>query len=349
MCGERAQHSVFKKRLSLLCIAIYFFTMAALAESQTFIGHLLPIVCHELSEELQEPIGSLSVHRTESRAYSKIWWLKSDKGGMYVLKWSPNGLERENELTRITRKLFSHNERVLTPKVCCQPTPETFLVEALPGQPLLAACHRLPLFRLREWFLAQLGAIRESGTWLATFHASSISTISTTGGDGLRKYVKKRESIFQILGEDMERRIYRLLEQVHIENHVRIHGDYSPHNILVTTQGIGVIDFAGIQEFDIATPWFDVATLIVGIQRRWHGSFLNYLRPFPFLLRKWEDAFFEGYGNVAEMNATFKMCVIIRHLAELYSGLTSRNQFSIRKQWDYLRLIEILEISKSGN
>jgi hypothetical protein len=47
-----------------------------------------------------------------------------------------------------------------------------------------------------------------------------------------------------------------------------VHGDFTPHNILVDGETVAVIDMAGINEMEHETPCFDAAAMVVGLEER---------------------------------------------------------------------------------
>ena len=307
---------------------------------------ILPSVKRVLQEDFGENVRGLRLKKYANRQFSKICLLETETGGAYFLKWSDSAL-RETELTRHVQELFRHEKFIVTPRIACNPTMETFLVDALPGHPLSELFGRPPFGAsphvVRGWLHEQRRLIRSAGIWLAKFHSSTSQGVNFSA-DGLIEYIKRRERIFEVLGGDLQEQLYSLIRNLQVkESMVRVHGDYSPHNILVSKKGIGVIDFSGIKEFEVTSPWFDVATMVSGLQACWHQSIRNYLQIFPGILKKYEQSFFEGYGKSPGSDPVYRACLAIRHVSALYSALTRGTLTRSFKKRHYRQLIAALD------
>jgi aminoglycoside phosphotransferase (APT) family kinase protein len=272
-----------------------------------------------LEAEFGQSIGKLSVKDAETRRYSSTWKIEIDNDRrQFLLKWLPHRAARELELTLLTRKLFMGEPLFQVPGFACAPTPDTFLVEWMSGEPLNSCCTRPPFGPFGSWLERQKRVLRNTGIWLNRFHASSRD-VKSFPLDGFKRYIANREKVLPAIDPALAAQLFRSVEAHTAASTVRVHGDFSPHNILVNGDVLGVIDFAGINEFDRGSPWFDVATMYLGVEEYWHNRLRNYLRFMRAPLQQLQAAFLDGYGVKSKEDPVFRLACALRHFSKLYS------------------------------
>jgi len=224
------------------------------------------------------------------RVYSKTWRLKIEDGHrtlFCILKWMPFGAVREQELAAVERELFRNETWVQMPGIACNPTPETFLVEVLPGRPVRS---------LGIWPWSSRQPTERAGAWLKRFHAAT-ATGEMVDGAGVLRYVQNRPKGLDALPGHLRSRLLERIQAIPPHGGVRVHGDFTPHNLLVADDGaIAVLDQAGIEEFDVGSPWFDVAWMVAGLERLWAVRSYNPLRRWMGPAQPAIRAFLESYG-----------------------------------------------------
>jgi hypothetical protein len=121
----------------------------------------------------------------------------STGGDRYILKWLPRRADRERELTLVTRELFAGDPHVRTPRVACNPTSDTFLVEKLRGRIPAVDLHRASGLRLRPWAASRSDLLARVGSWLRRFHDAGRPAPAPLGG--VKAYVRNREPALGVL------------------------------------------------------------------------------------------------------------------------------------------------------
>jgi hypothetical protein len=310
------------------------------------IDRLLPDAAAALERELGRPIGPLEVVSATERTYSSVWELRSGRD-RFILKWVPLRTERELELTRLTRTLFAAVPFVRVPAVAVCPTPETFLVEKLPGAHLQAVSTRPPWMGVSTWLDARCAALSRVGVWLKTFHASAVAQ-EAGPLDGVRAYVLKRERAFPPSVRSLLDELLLAIGRCSATETVRVHGDFTPHNVLVTENTISVIDLAGISEFERETRWFDVGAMMVGIEETWRRRTVNHLRFFSSHVGAMLKAFGAGYAVHADLGA-LSVCYSVRHFARIATRFKQTGRQPTARDWHVRRLVLGLERPEAVN
>jgi len=284
------------------------------------IDSLLSSVRESLASEVGAPPRSLVVVGEHLRLYSRVWILEADDQRKFVLKWSPRGSRREFEVAALWRGVFEQDSIIQTPTLLARPTPHTLLVEFLPGRPLDEICSRPPilLHRFPAWYSSLVSDLHNLGVSLRRFHSVTLEH-GTDAGDGLRQYVKERESVLPYLNPALRKRFLAAMEKTAVTSTVRVHGDFTPHNVLAQNGRLAVIDFAGIGEFDHGSPYFDVANMIVGLEEVWRRSFRNCLRFFKSPIEKLIQRFLTGYEVSPDDTPLLGNWRALRHYCRIYS------------------------------
>jgi hypothetical protein len=301
---------------------------------------LLPSVARALEDELGRSPGELKVVSASKRSYSHTWEIQA-ASGTYFLKWLPMRAGREVELAHLCRSLFEGEPQVRTPRVACSPTPNTFLVEKLDGVPLQEVCTIPPVRGLGAWSESRRRLLGRVGGWLNRFHGASTPSAPAPLA-GVRGYVRNREAALEGLSQDLADAFVRALDAAVSIEPVRIHGDFTPHNILVSGDIISVIDFAGVSELEVETRCFDVAALIVGLEESWRFRQRNYLRFSSSTLSGMVRAFVEGSG-VTRDEAALPVCYAARHLTRAYNILRRSGRMPGPRSWHVQRIRVALE------
>jgi hypothetical protein len=301
---------------------------------------ILPAAAHSLEIELGRPPGALSVVSAAARSYSSVWELRSASGD-YILKWVPLRAERELELTRLSRELFAGIPFVRTPRLACCPTPVTFLVEKLPGEHLHVLSTNPPVWGLSQWVDARCRLLNRVGTWLSVFHRRTLD-VRAAPLAGLKAYVLKREAAFPPSQNALLERLLRAIDDGVSAATVRVHGDFTPHNVLVDGDTVAVIDLAGITEFERETPWFDAACMVVGLEETWRRRAKNHLRYFPSAVRQMISAFLQSFDGAVD-DASFPLCYAVRHFARIATRFRQTSRQPGARDWHVRRLRLALE------
>lgn len=304
------------------------------------IDQLLPAAVRALEQEIGSRPARLSVVAASRRTWSSVWELESGTD-RFILKWLPLRAQRELELTRAARDLFADAPFVRSPRVACCPTSDSFLVEKLPGEHLQDLCSSPPLIGLSHWMADTCDLLGRVGRWLAVFHGSSLET-SPASLEGVKRYVSARERAFPPAQRPLADRLLKAIEGAPSSATVRVHGDFTPHNVLVAKSSLSVIDLAGISEFERETRWFDVACMVVGLEETWRSRRSNYLRYFASYRHRMVMAFLEGYG-VPATDPAWTICYAVRHFARIATHFQRGGRQPGAGDWHVRRLQLALE------
>lgn len=301
---------------------------------------LLPAAARALAIELRKSPGALRVVSSATRSYSNVWEVQSASGS-YILKWLPLRADRELELTRLSRDLFADLPFVRTARIACCPTPYSFLVEKLPGEPLQNVCTSPPWWGVSRWIETQCRLLNHVGRWLRRYHRVTVQR-SPAPLAGVKSYVLQREAAFPKSQTSLLAELLRAIDATTSSETVRVHGDFTPHNILVKGETVAVIDLAGVSEFDRETRWFDVAAMVVGLEETWRTRTTNYLRYCPSYAAAMVSAFMGGYGGPPN-DPAFRICYAVRHMARIATRFRRTGRAPGPRDWHVQRLRRALE------
>jgi aminoglycoside phosphotransferase (APT) family kinase protein len=294
------------------------------------IAHLLPFAVRALEQEGRPSPNGLAVVSAQSRTWSTTWELAAGDE-RYILKWLPRRAARERELARLTQRVFTSDPTVRTPCVACNPTPDTFLVEKLPGRPLHAVCTQPPLFGTSQWIESRRAILQRVGRWLRAFHLAGQQP-GPGRLEGVRAYALNRQDALEALERDLVEEFWRRLDRSVTHVRVRVHGDFTPHNILVADTSISVIDMAGINELEWDTPAFDAAAMVVGLQENWRRRRRNHLRFFSAPINRMIQAFLSAAG-LREKDDALPLCYAVRHLQRIHNRRRVTGRLPGRSNW----------------
>lgn len=299
------------------------------------IDTLLPATAEALELELGRYPGQLRVISGGRRTWSAAWELAAGEG-RYILKWLPRRADRERELTRLTRALFAAEPYIRTPRVACNPTPDTFLVEKLAGVSLHGVATVPPLVGLRSWVESRAALMGRVGLWLQRFHDANRGP-GPAPLAGVKAYVLNREPAFAALEKDLVDEFWRVLDGATTPEPVRVHGDFTPHNILVSGDAVAVIDLAGINELEFDTRAFDAAAMVVGLEEAWRRRGRNYLRFFPSSVHAMIGAFLRASG-VGPDEGALPVCYAVRHITRIYNVMRMTGRTPGPRNWHVQRV-----------
>jgi hypothetical protein len=299
------------------------------------LDQLLPAAARALERELGRLPDRLSVIASSRRTWSSVWELRSGPD-QYILKWLPLRAQRELELTRAARDVFAGAPFVRSARVACCPTPDTFLVEKLPGEHLQNLCSAPPWLTVSRWIDGRCDLLTRVGRWLAGFHGASLEAGSSPLA-GVRAYVSAREGAFPSAHRPLYEALWRAIDSGRATATVRVHGDFTPHNVLATADSISVIDLAGISEFERETRWFDVACMVVGLEENWRRRRTNHLKYFGSYSRAMVSSFLEGYGARVD-DPILPICYAVRHFGRIATHFRRTGRQPGARDWHVGRL-----------
>jgi aminoglycoside phosphotransferase (APT) family kinase protein len=178
------------------------------------------------------------------------------------------------------------------------------------------------------------------------FHKASAH-VADGAVNGFARYVSNREAVFLALDRSVVNLLLNAVASHRPASMARVHGDFSPHNLLIDAGRIAVIDYAGVQEFDEETPWFDVATMLCKFEEYWGARRRNYLRYFRSPLRNLKQAFLDAYGEGCDQ-ADFHLSCAIRHFSKLYAAYAANRTVGGAWQHHLAELRSALELTAAA-
>jgi hypothetical protein len=295
---------------------------------------LMPAVVRALEIE-RGRAGDVTVVSAARRTRSAVWEI-STGGDRYILKWLPRRAARERELALVTREVFAGDLHVRTPRVACNPTSDTFLVEKLRGESLQSICTVPPVFGFGRWAASRSDLLARVGSWLRRFHDAGRQAAPAPLG-GVAAYVRNRAPALGVLEPRERDAFWCRLDAARALVPSTVHGDFTPHNILVDGETVAVIDMAGINEMEHETPCFDAAAMVVGLEESWRRRRRNYRRFSRAGLDGMVRAFLRSSG-IADDDDALPVCYAVRHLARIYTVLGATGRLPGPRSWHVQRL-----------
>jgi aminoglycoside phosphotransferase (APT) family kinase protein len=185
--------------------------------------------------------------------------------------------------------------------------------------------------------------LRRAGMWLSRFHSATKSG-KIVRGEGLRKYVWNRRESFRALAPEIPELLLARLDALPDHLGVRVHADFTPHNLLIRHGTLAVIDFAGIPEFDIGSPWFDVACMVAGVKQSWRRYTRNMFHWCSFPVARATCAFLEGYGVRHSDMPLLAAATAVRLFTMIHARYSTEGRIPPADGWEVSALREMLSI-----
>ena len=289
-------------------------------------------------------IADIQIIDTQRRCYSDIWRIAVSFNGdviHYVVKRAGSRGRHQAELSRRADLLFAGDPSVASTELVYLEEFELTIGRAFSGAPLAAMTGWHPLknplrryHRLRCWLL-------RTGSWLARYHAAARVP---PGGIPLLEYVDNRRAALSQLPNVIRERLVGVASEPFEADFTIVHGDFTVGNILVDDEQLCVIDF-GINEWTAMSAGWDVATLLISLQRSLLFATRSPVRWLPVLLRPLQKGFLTGYAGTLASRDLLR-CLAVRHFT--YVAQDPSTSLDVRTRWHFDHLMTILnELDRS--
>ena len=284
------------------------------------------------------------VIRKESHLYSTIWTAAINSNintSVFVIKQSDQDLHTQAELWIRAEKLF-RDDKTYVPLDVVYLADHDVIISRKSGYPTLAeqiAWNGFP--NPFTWYQQTNHIVELAGTWLRRYHGyeTRVGSISRP----LLKYIEIREKHLEVLPERLGEKLVDMVGNCPDHTVTIVHSDFSPHNILSNGENLSVIDF-GINEWTEMSPYWDIATLSIALERIFRFAFRNPLRWMPPLRKQVVSRFTNSYGDVYPDNPyVWHACCATRHFA-LLGGIIDSSINDPRIAWHMKRLEECLSM-----
>jgi serine/threonine protein kinase len=289
------------------------------------------------------PIDKLSIRKFR-RLYSTIWVISTFHNGIrcdYIVKDAGERGEKQARLSGRADEIFRGDPLHFSATVAYEPTYNVLISRKYEGPSLQTLMAQPALPYPIGWYHRVTEFLCRAGTWLRRYHSADCHAGSISGA--LMCYIEQRRRKLDQLPSDTRQRLLRLIQRRLVDDIAVVHGDFSPANILSDGRTICVIDF-GISEWTQMSVWWDVATLLVGLDRyflfRKSGP-LYWIRP---LLTKMKATFLRAYSRSTLQecdNEALLVCMAVRHFT-FAAGRSTISRADARDQWHLVQLERLL-------
>lgn len=295
-----------------------------------------------LSREKKICISDINIVGREERMYSTIWYVEitvNNLQELYVAKNAGNRASRQTKISNDADKIFCNKENVFSTDSMLVEEMDLVVSRKFPGSTLE---HGL-VWRGRQspflWHENLRNSFAHAGEWLRRFHDATRG--AAVPGTPLLEYLENRSEALDRLPSTMRQELIRSISEPLTGDSVVTHSDFLPANILVDGGEICVIDF-GIKEWIEMSPWWDIATMLVYLQRYVRFQRRSPLYWVPRLASPLERTFRHSYGNVDFWCQDYLKCLTIKHFCHLSDTPKSGASDDRRSNWHFGELKKTL-------
>jgi hypothetical protein len=282
---------------------------------------------------------SMSVKKNIHRK-SIIWTVSIDSNSndvAFIIKQSDLDLSRQAELGIRADELFRDDVRYISLDAKFIPAYNVIISKRSKLSTVTQLIEKNGFPNPVNWYFQMIQVVELAGSWLKAYHAvgQNMGSIS----EPLLRYIESRKYIFNLFPTTLQKSFLDTVECCPDHIVSPIHSDFSPENILSNGKKISVIDF-GVEEWVEMSPYWDIATFIIAIERDFFFRYKSPLRWIPILRRHLLEKFSKAYGGDTPRNlAVWRICYAARHFALLSSKADSPIT-------DPIRIWHIAEIEK---
>jgi hypothetical protein len=182
----------------------------------------------------------------------------------------------------------------------------------------------------------------KAGRWLRAWHVrTAVNGLLTTAFDA---YLANRADCLMLVDQRTRSRIIELATGLQPGALCTPHGDFTPPNILWSSQHLTVLDF-GVSEWRQMSPWWDCVSFEAGLHRALRFSPRGIGTWTPSVVDAAVTGFRRGYGELVTESPARQACLAIRHLV-LYAGDIRRGHaYRRRALWHHHEMQRALEQS----
>lgn len=280
----------------------------------------------------------------ESHLYSTIWMATINSNinsSTFIIKQSDQNLRSQAELWIRAEDLFRDDETYTPLGVVYLADHDVIISKKSEYLTLAEHIASNGFLNPFAWYRQTNRIVELAGAWLRRYHGfeTSIGSLSKP----LSRYVKQREKYLRLLPKGLGEKLVEAVGNCPDHIVTIVHSDFSPHNILSDGKSLSVIDF-GINEWTRMSPYWDIATLSIALERIFLFGLRNPLRWIPPLRNQVVSRFTDSSTDVyPDDPRVWRACCATRHFA-LWGGIVDSNTYDPRLSWHLKRLEEYLSI-----
>ncbi len=313
--------------------------MSAVSASEDLDRLILP----NLYRHFDIPSASSFEVRKTSRLYSSVWKIKVSYGGKtsgFYVKTGGGKAPREFALCSRANDLMKGQSIYAPIDIYYDEEHDLLFASEFQGVSLEELASG---FWSHPW--AWYGEIRRvasaAGTWLRAYH--SLDRTKGNISEALLGYAKRRETALVRLSAPLRGRMMDLIASAGETDVATIHSDFSPGNIIWGENKVGIIDY-GINEWLLMSPWWDILTFEILLQRYMQLSKRTPLFLLPAMRTKILADFASAYGDIAGRGGNaFLACAAVRHLSLIRARNGNAGELDSVSRWHLQHLEQILQ------
>ena len=302
------------------------------------------IIVECVKRHFDVPAGAATV-RKHDRSYSSVWQVSvagKRETQTFFVKAPGINPEKETRLQQRAEQLSRGLAHYTLPEVHFDRTLRLVVSKGFSGRSILSLIQHGDLLHPIRSFPEAENAVHAAGSWLKLYHQERrTGSISQP----LLRSLKRRSDSLALLASEFRRRLCMLVGDGFEDEVVVTHGDYSASNLLWDGRGLAIIDF-GISEWTEMSPFWDVATFLVTLDRYTLFSPRTTLFWFRPLLTKLKRSFLAGYGrDLPNSERAAQACLAVRHFSSAFTAgpIQAGDR---RARWHLSQLEHILSTSE---
>ena len=287
--------------------------------------------------------ASVSIRKAH-RLYSTTWVVSVSEGALsetYLVKFAREGAEKQVRLAQRANEIFIGYPVHVPSEIQYDPEHDLIVSRAFPGRSLEALMADRGWPNPVRWYGDLSRTLHLAGLWLRRYH--QVDRHPGSLSEPLMHYLERRRDKLDRLSPDSRRKLLRLVGGDIIDNVVVTHSDFSPGNILSNGRALCVVDF-GIAEWTEMSPWWDVVTLLISLDRYFlfrRLTPLYWVRP---LIARLKDRFRAAYEQAPpEDHRPVLACAAVRHFSFAGNWTADALRNDPRARWHAEQLERILD------
>lgn len=302
-----------------------------------------------LSKVLNESIQKVRITKHAVRPYSHIWFLeiktKTEEFKVVTKYWnSDSAFEKQLSMLHTARSACSGEEGVCIPYIGSLRNERLLFMPQVNDPTIANLCH---ISLLRPFAIRHIhqkknrleAACAKAGRWLRRWH-------NKTAGNGelqpaFDSYLLNRPGCLELITQRERDQLLGLIGGLEAGITCVPHGDFTPLNLLWSPQQLTVLDF-GLSEWEQMTPWWDYASMEIGISHVLQFSVKNLGAWLPSFSDVAMNAFRNAYGEQDSSSRARLACLAVRHLTLYSSDIQNGTGYRRRAKWHKTQLQKVL-------
>lgn len=302
-----------------------------------------------LPKVLNRSIQNVRIIKYTARPYSHIWFLeistKTETFPIVAKYWdSDTTFDKQVNMLHTARSAFSEDEDVCIPYIGSLRRERLLFMPQICDPTIANLCHisLLHLLNTRQIHYKKdrlKAACARAGRWLRGWHNKTAGNGEL--GPAFDSYLSNRPGCLELVPHRERDQLLELVGNLRADVTCIPHGDFTPLNLLWSPERLTILDF-GLSEWERMTPWWDYASMEIGLSHVLQFSIKSLGAWVPSFSDIAINAFRNAYGERNSRSRARLACLAVRHLI-LYSGdIRNGARYRRRAKWHKTQLQKVL-------